>query len=132
VHAVARRRAGLEHQVLLEGGHRVLIDEGRAGGGTTSGPSPTQLLAASLASCTAITVELYAERKGWQLGSFAVSVEVGFEGPRPTKFAVSLQMGQSPPPEQARRLIEIARRCPVHQALAGATPVAVLDRIEPL
>ena len=51
-------------------------------GGTDTGPRPTQLLAASLAGCTAITVEMYAERKGWDVGAIEVDVDVAYDGAR--------------------------------------------------
>jgi putative redox protein len=60
---VARRIEGMAHEVDLEGGHVLILDEPPDRGGTDTGPRPTQLLAASLAGCTAITVEMYADRK---------------------------------------------------------------------
>src|SRR5206468_4176954 len=54
-HAVARRRKGYEHEIEM-GEHRVIADEPEATGGRDQGPTPTELLAASLASCTAITI----------------------------------------------------------------------------
>ena len=65
---VARRREGYAHDVEIEGGHSLISDEPESVGGTDTGPSPTRLLAASLAACTAITVEMYADRKGWDVG----------------------------------------------------------------
>ena len=53
---VARRRDGFAHEVEMEGGHSLVVDEPEDRGGTDTGPRPTQLLAASLAGCTAITV----------------------------------------------------------------------------
>ena len=52
-------------------------------GGTDTGPRPTQLLAASLAGCTAITVEMYADRKGWDVGAIEVDVDVTYDGAVP-------------------------------------------------
>ena len=89
---VARRLEGLAHEVEIEGGHTLLVDEPPAVGGSDSGPRPTQLLAASLASCTAITVEMYAERKGWDVGSIEVEVDVVYDGFVPSTFAVALKL----------------------------------------
>ena len=50
-------------------------DEPEDKGGTDAGPDPPELLALSLASCTAITLEMYADRKGWDLGEVEVEVE---------------------------------------------------------
>ena len=52
-------------------------------GGTDTGPSPTRLLAASLAGCIAVTIEMYAERKGWDVGAVEVDVDVEYEGYAP-------------------------------------------------
>ena len=50
-------------------------DEPKDEGGEDAGPSPQELLAASLASCTAITMEMYAQRKGWDIGDVTVDVD---------------------------------------------------------
>ena len=66
--ATARRQNGsLTHAVEVHS-HSVKADEPEERGGHDEGPSPQELLAASLASCTAITIEMYADRKGWEIG----------------------------------------------------------------
>ena len=73
--AVARRSGeSLRHDVEI-GGHRVTADEPEDHGGTDAGPSPEELLAASLASCTAVTIEMYARRKKWSVGDVVVGVD---------------------------------------------------------
>ncbi len=72
--AVARRRQGYQHDIEIRD-HRLVADEPEDEGGDDAGPRPTELLAASLASCTAITIEMYADRKGWDLGTVEVTVE---------------------------------------------------------
>jgi putative redox protein len=129
---VARRREGYAHDVEIEGGHTVRVDEPVAAGGTDTGPSPTRLVAASLASCIAVTVEMYAERKGWDAGQVEVDVDVEYEGFAPVSFAVTLRLPAELSDEQRDRLLVIARKCPVHKLLAGETPVAVSGRVEPL
>ena len=75
--ATARREDGtLSHAVEMRD-HTLTADEPKDEGGDDTGPSPQELLAASLASCTAITMEMYAQRKGWELGD--VSVDVDYE-----------------------------------------------------
>lgn len=128
---IARRRRGLAHEVEIEGGHRLLIDEPREAGGEDAGPSPTRVLAASLAACTAITCELYAERKGWDLGAVEAEVELGYgESSSIEALTVTLRVPQPLDDEQRRRLLVIAGKCPVHRALTGETRVTVSDRIE--
>ena len=79
---VARRREGFAHEVEIEGGHTLLVDEPARVGGTDTGPSPGRLLAASLAACTAITIEMYAERKGWEIGADRGRGRRHLRGPR--------------------------------------------------
>ena len=127
---VARRVDGYAHDVEIEGGHVVRMDEPAAAGGTDSGPSPTRMLGASLAGCIAITVEMYARRKGWDVGAVEVDVEVGYEGPVPSSFEVGLKLPAELSEEQRRRLLVIATKCPVHKVLAGDARVNVSERLE--
>src|SRR2546430_17563539 len=62
-----------QHDVEIRS-HHVNADEPEDNGGEDTGPSPQELLAASLASCTAITIEMYAKRKGWNIGDGSVDV----------------------------------------------------------
>ena len=66
MHATAQRIAGFRHIVKVRQ-HRLNCDEPLESGGEDAAPSPQELLAASLASCTAVTIEMYAARKGWEL-----------------------------------------------------------------
>ena len=127
---VARRVEGYAHDVELDGSHDLRVDEPVAAGGTDTGPRPTELLGASLAGCIAITVEMYAGRKGWDVGSVEVEVEVGYEGPVPTSFEVGLKLPAGLDDEQRRRLLVIATKCPVHKVLAGEAHVEVVERLE--
>ena len=127
---VARRIDGLAHEVDLEGGHELIVDEPPDRGGTDTGPRPTQLLAASLAGCTAITVEMYADRKGWDIGKVEAEVEVSYDGPVPSRFEVSLRLPAELDAEQRRRLLVIAEHCPVHKVLAGEATVTVTEMLE--
>ena len=129
---LARRREGFAHDVEIEGGHNVVVDEPVASGGSDTGPSPTRLLAASLASCTAVTVEMYAERKGWEIGGVEVEVDVEYDEWTPTSFAVALRLSGELSDAQKSRLTEIAQRCPVHRALTEGTQVVVSSRVEAL
>ena len=118
--AIARRSGGkLKHHVEM-GGHKLTADEPERHGGTDAGPSPQELLAASLASCTAITMEMYANRKGWDVGE--VAVDVTYEPAQrgsPTKFHMDVQLPKELPGEQREKLMTIAAKCPVHRTLEG-------------
>ena len=129
--AIARRREGFTHDVEIEGGHALVLDEPEERGGADAGPSPMRVVSAALAACTAITVEMYADRKDWELGAIEVEVEReddGREGAR--SFTVTLRVPEPLTDEQRERLLVIAGKCPVHRALAGETHVAISDRIE--
>ncbi|MGH2955125.1 MAG: OsmC family protein [Solirubrobacterales bacterium] len=129
--AIARRRQGFTHDVEIEGGHALVIDEPPESGGTDEGPPPTRVLAASLAACTAITVEMYAGRKGWELGAVEVEVEMGYdEKATPNTFEVTVRIPEPLDQEQQDRVLAIAGKCPVHRALARETEVSIRDRIE--
>jgi putative redox protein len=131
--AVARRRDGYTHHVEIEGGHGLIVDEPENAGGSDLGPSPTRLLAGALAACTAITIEMYAERKGWELRDVEVEVEMEYGEPsQPKSFVVHLRLPKELGEEQLERLKVIAGKCPVHRALTRETPVEIEDRVEPV
>jgi putative redox protein len=120
VKVTARRRQGFTHDVEVQGGQRMVIDEPEVSGGGNEGPSPTRTLAAALAACTAITIEMYADRKGWEIGE--VTVDVDYEPAQrgsPTKFTMSVRLPKELPEEQRERLMQIAAKCPVHRTLEG-------------
>jgi putative redox protein len=129
VKVLARRREGYTHDVEIEGGHTLVIDEPVSAGGANAGPSPTRTLAASLASCTAITAEMYADRKGWDIGTLEVEVDVTYDGESPIAFAVTLRCPGDLDDDQLDRLLRIARKCPVHRLLSRETSVTVTDEI---
>jgi putative redox protein len=126
---VARKREGYAHDVEIEGGHALRIDEPTAAGGTDTGPSPTRLIAAGLAGCVAVTTEMYAERKDWDIGPVKVDVDVEYRDAAPLSFAVTLRLSSELSDEQRQRLLVVAGKCPVHKLLAGETEVTISDRI---
>ncbi len=127
--AIARRRKGYEHEIEIRE-HRLISDEPQESGGTDQGPKPTELLAASLASCTAITIEMYADRKGWDLGQVEVSADfTEATADTAAKFAVEIKLPAELSDEQRDRILTIAHKCPVHRALMGAD-VEVDDSVE--
>jgi putative redox protein len=118
--ATSRRVGGKLKQHVSVRDHRVTADEPRNHGGEDSGPSPQELLAASLASCSAITMEMYADRKGWDVGEMVV--EVSYEPAQrgsPTRFVMNVQLPKELSEDQRDRLMQIAAKCPVHRALEG-------------
>jgi putative redox protein len=128
-HVTARRIAGLSHEIDLSDERAIVIDEPAADGGTDTGPRPSQLLASSLAGCTAITIELYAERKGWELPTLEVAVDMKSDADRnPTHFAVEVTLPEGLDDEQRRKLMVIAEKCPVHKLLEKGAEITVAER----
>ena len=118
--AISRRVAGKLKQHVAVRNHRLTADEPREAGGDDTAPSPQELLAASLASCTAITLEMYAERKGWDVGPVEVDCQYApAERGSPTRFELVVRLPEDLSDEQARRLMTIAAKCPVHRTLDG-------------
>ena len=129
---VTRRRDGYQHEVEIRE-HRLIVDEPEDNGGTDQGPSPSELLAASLATCTAITIEMYANRKEWGLGTVQVAVEyTQATTDKPPTFDVTITLGAGLSEESQKKILVIAGKCPVHRALKHQEVVIndLLDFIE--
>lgn len=128
--AVARRREGYTHDVEVRG-HTVVADEPEAEGGNDQGPKPTEYLAIALASCTATTIEMYSDRKGWDLGELEVEAEFT-PAPRGEcdSFIVTIKLPGGLTEEQTQRIKTIAGKCPVHRTLAAEAKVSITDRVE--
>ncbi len=107
------------YQTEIEAGtHQLLVDEPLAAGGADLGPSPLDLLASSLAACVAITLRMYADRKGW--GLTEVQVEVSLEDGFFRKYIrVAGPLDQS----QLDRLKQIASSCPVSKILSQTNAI---------
>src|SRR5438132_1867011 len=129
IKASARRDAESFRHTVRVRDHQLTVDEPLIKGGQDTGPDPQELLAVSLASCTAITMEMYAARKGWDIGRVEVEVEYSLaERGCPTKFELVMRLPEDVPEEQVERLRSIAAKCPVHRALDGE--VMFLERIQ--
>ena len=121
--ALARRKHGYEHEIQMRE-HRLASDEPEEKGGADRGPKPTELLAAALASCTAITIEMYADRKEWDLGQVEVNVNFTEASTSdPPKLGVQIKVEADLDDEQRKRILVIAGKCPVHRALASRETV---------
>lgn len=109
---------GPNYRVTLEDGqHTWLGDEPVSAGGGDSGPTPFALLLSSLGACTAITVKMYAERKGWPLEHIDVRLSLATRADGSTiDREVSLHGALDD--AQRERLMQIANACPVHKILS--------------
>ena len=110
-------------QKITAGEHQFLADVDAKLGGTNSGPSPHELLAAALCSCTGITLNMYAQRKAWPLSNAFVTVDISRTN-QIEHFERTIELSGDLDAEQRARLLEIANKCPVHLALAGQIQIS--------
>lgn len=119
-HATAQIGSAPYRTNIIVSGHAITADEPRALGGQGAGPAPYDLLLASLAACTAITLKMYAERKNWALESLDVSLRlVDTNGLRIERALAIKGLDDS----QKTRLAEIAERTPVTKTLRSGLPI---------
>jgi len=127
---VVRGRAGELRQDVQSGRHQLVVDEPVADGGTDAGPTPYDLLLAALGACTAMTVRMYARRKGWPLDDIEVRLrhekihardcaECETKEGRLDHVEREIALHGSLDASQRARLLEIANRCPVHRTLVS-------------
>lgn len=125
--------AGLDNSegfttAMKVGSHYLTADEPVSAGGNDFGPSPYELLSAGLASCTAMTLQMYAKRKKWPLEQVKVHTCYGKNHAEDCKnceseqakidtFTRTLELKGPLNEEQRQRLLEIANKCPVHRTL---------------
>jgi putative redox protein len=104
-------------------GATIFADEPVEVGGGGTGPTPYELLSAALAACTAMTLTLYAERKGWTLPPFSVEAAHAIVPGKPDgtpprdRFSRHIALGGPIDAEQQAKLLEVADKCPVHRTL---------------
>jgi putative redox protein len=110
---------------LTTGSHRLVADEPVGGGGKDVGPSPFGLLLSALGACTAMTLVMYAERKGWPLEKVKVDLSYGWAG-EAAQIERTLQLTGALDEAQRARLMEIAEKTPVTRALKSGAEIRTL------
>lgn len=114
-------------QQIEAGRHRLTADEPASAGGEDAGPTPHQLLLSALGACTAATLRMYAERKGWELGTIRVTLALEASKEAGDRITRRLSFSSALTSEQKQRLGEIAAKTPVTQLLGrGAAIVTEL------
>jgi putative redox protein len=104
------------------GTHAMLADEAAEGGGANAGPSPFDYLISGLGACTSITLRMYAERKGWELGTVTVELRLKRENDE-NRIARTVSISASLSEPQRAKLAEICERTPVTLAIKPGIPI---------
>lgn len=98
----------------------LVADEPLSNGGQDKGFAPAELLTASLAACTLITLRMYADRKQWPVDSIHVSINFTHnDTPRSSQFDRSITINGNLSAEQRERMLAIANQCYVHKILSN-------------
>jgi putative redox protein len=106
-------------------GHEIIADEPKDIGGTDLGAKPGELLLSSLAGCKLITMRMYAERKGWELGETKISLRYLEKG-EPTILEKKIRFSGDLDEDQIKRLIDISGRCPVAKMLKNSIAYEII------
>lgn len=110
---------------LRAGNHRWIADEPTSvPGAKDTGPNPYDMLQASLATCTAMTMGMYARRKKWDMGDTTVTVTHERDKQGVTTFTRVLHFDSALSEEQQTKLTAISEKCPVHKTLHGEIHIA--------
>ena len=110
-------------QTIRVGHHTITADERAPQGGGDAGPAPYELLLAALGACTSITLRMYAERKGWELGPVHIDLSFVREGDV-ERIERTIRVAATLTEEQRTRLGEIAEKTPVTKTVKRGTPIA--------
>ena len=120
---VSARLGEVDYAVDLHAGkHRLVADEPASHGGSNAGPGPFSLLLCGLAACTAITLRMYAQRKGWKLEAVEVEAQIFRQGSE-SHIDRRISLRGDLDAEQAGRLLEVSEKTPVTQTLTGGIEI---------
>lgn len=106
--------------------HKIIGDEPADVGGTDLGPRPGDFIRMGLASCTAITLRMYADRKNYDVNKISVTVSNGPMAEKST-YTTAIHVEGNLSGEEKDRLIQIAKRCPVHKILTN--PIEIITEL---
>lgn len=106
--------------------HQLQADEPPDNGGGDTGPSPYELLLSALAACTSLTLRMYADRKGWELGSIHIDARFSRDECGLENIERTVTFGNVLTAEQLHRLAEICEKTPVTKTLMEGTPIRTM------
>ena len=119
------RTTPTNYRVDIESGHHKLVaDEPVAAGGRDAGPDPFDYVLAGLGACTAITLKMYAERKGWDVGELRVELSLQRDDDGRAHVARVISSSAKVDDEQWSRLLDIAGKTPVTKTLKEAMEIS--------
>jgi len=116
---------------LKTSAHSIQADEQAEDGGKNAGPTPGDLLRMSVASCTAITLRMYADRKKWEVDQIQVTVS-NEKKQYKTVFKCVISVSGVLSEDQRKRLVEIAHACPVHKVLSNPIEIETKMALQPM
>lgn len=120
---VHKAPVGTLAQTIEADPHALLTDVTAADGGDNLAPDPHALLDAALGACTALTLKMYAARKGWPLENADVGI-THEEAPGQYRLYRTVTLRGELTGEQRTRLLEIANKCPIHRVLSGEISIS--------
>src|SRR5687767_13641767 len=120
---------GYAQRITTTSGHELASDEPERRGGTNTGATPFDLMLSSLGACTAITMRMYGDRKGWNLGTIDVKLRLVKESDDPMRIERKISVSEAIDEEQLRKLQEIADKTPVTKVLAAGVPIQTILEI---
>lgn len=113
------RRDHYRTVITNQNGISIIADEPVELGGQAEGFDPFELLGAALASCTAATLRMYADRKEWDIEEIIIKVEVSrIDEDLKTVINRIIEIPGNYDPVIFKRLLDIANKCPVHKVLS--------------
>ena len=115
---VHKAPVGRMAQTIESDPHTLLTDVDEADGGDHLGPDPHALLDSALGACTALTLKIFAARKGWPLENADVVI-THEESPGHYRLRREVTLRGDLSDEQRGRLLEVANKCPIHKVLTG-------------
>lgn len=123
-------------QEIRAGEHKLIADAGKEIGGNETGPNPHELLLAALGSCTSMTLNVFAQRRGWKLDAVKVTLneetidDPNNAGKKMSKITRDIEVKGELSQEQLDSLKSIADKCPIHKILTDAKQI--LTQLESL